>query len=339
MTCELGLDEYPETHGLGRGRDANCDDPLFEGLDIEVDQAIAYPGDGCFVDNGAAVLADRSGILMFGAGEALTNDQVLRADNAAVALRLLGQKDDLVWYVPTFEDLAGADEVGLGPLLPRWLEPGAWLVLVAAGFLVIWRARRLGPLATEPLPVVVKAHRDHPQPRPALPPGRRPRPRRRGAAGRRAAPASPSGFGWAPTSTRPTLIADVARHTGRTPTRSARPFGPAARSPSTDHDLITLASDLAELDERCERTPMTRRPSPRPRTRPPDARERLVAVRREVAKAVVGQDAAVSGLLVALLCGGHVLMEGVPGRRRRCSYAPSPGRCRSRPGACSSPPT
>ncbi|WP_323793882.1 MoxR family ATPase [Nocardioides sp.] len=43
------------------------------------------------------------------------------------------------------------------------------------------------------------------------------------------------------------------------------------------------------------------------------ARERLTAVRHEVAKAVVGQDAAVSGLLVALLCGGHVLMEGVPG--------------------------
>ncbi|GAA5155246.1 MoxR family ATPase [Nocardioides marinquilinus] len=43
------------------------------------------------------------------------------------------------------------------------------------------------------------------------------------------------------------------------------------------------------------------------------ARERLGAVRHEVAKAVVGQDAAVSGLLVAMLCGGHVLMEGVPG--------------------------
>ena len=43
------------------------------------------------------------------------------------------------------------------------------------------------------------------------------------------------------------------------------------------------------------------------------ARERLVAVRAEVGKAVVGQDAAVSGLLVALLCEGHVLMEGVPG--------------------------
>ena len=51
-------------------------------------------------------------------------------------------------------------------------------------------------------------------------------------------------------------------------------------------------------------------------TQTPDhgaARERLAAVRAEVGKAVVGQDAAVSGLLVALLCGGHVLMEGVPG--------------------------
>ena len=48
--------------------------------------------------------------MLFGAGEALTNDQVLRADNAAVALRLLGQDDDLVWYVPTYDDLAGDDE-------------------------------------------------------------------------------------------------------------------------------------------------------------------------------------------------------------------------------------
>ncbi|MEU0314341.1 MoxR family ATPase [Nocardioides sp. NPDC006273] len=50
-----------------------------------------------------------------------------------------------------------------------------------------------------------------------------------------------------------------------------------------------------------------------PHVSPDAARERLTAVRAEVAKAVVGQDAAVSGLLVALVCGGHVLMEGVPG--------------------------
>jgi MoxR-like ATPase len=46
---------------------------------------------------------------------------------------------------------------------------------------------------------------------------------------------------------------------------------------------------------------------------PDHAREALQAVRAEIAKAVVGQDAAVSGLLVALLTRGHVLMEGVPG--------------------------
>jgi len=43
------------------------------------------------------------------------------------------------------------------------------------------------------------------------------------------------------------------------------------------------------------------------------AREALARVRHEVAKAVVGQDAAVSGLLITLLCRGHVLLEGVPG--------------------------
>ncbi|HOB80814.1 MAG TPA: MoxR family ATPase [Ornithinibacter sp.] len=43
------------------------------------------------------------------------------------------------------------------------------------------------------------------------------------------------------------------------------------------------------------------------------ARAALLAVRAEVAKAVVGQDAAVAGLLVALLCRGHILLEGVPG--------------------------
>ncbi|MFW5420260.1 MoxR family ATPase [Nocardiopsis sp. CNT-189] len=43
------------------------------------------------------------------------------------------------------------------------------------------------------------------------------------------------------------------------------------------------------------------------------AREALAAVRAEVAKAVVGQDETVTGLVVALLCRGHVLLEGVPG--------------------------
>ena len=44
-----------------------------------------------------------------------------------------------------------------------------------------------------------------------------------------------------------------------------------------------------------------------------DPREPLAAVRSEIGKAVIGQDQAVTGLIIALLCRGHVLLEGVPG--------------------------
>ncbi|AGL15241.1 MoxR family ATPase [Actinoplanes sp. N902-109] len=43
------------------------------------------------------------------------------------------------------------------------------------------------------------------------------------------------------------------------------------------------------------------------------ARDALQRLRAEVAKAVIGQDAVVGGVIIALLCGGHVLLEGVPG--------------------------
>lgn len=42
-------------------------------------------------------------------------------------------------------------------------------------------------------------------------------------------------------------------------------------------------------------------------------RQALAQVRTEVGKAVVGQDGAVTGLIIALLARGHVLLEGVPG--------------------------
>ena len=76
------------------------------------------------------------------------------------------------------------------------------------------------------------------------------------------------------------------------------------------------------------------------RSRPVPTRPAIERVRAEVAKAVIGQDAAVTGLLIGLLCRGHVLIEGVPGvaktllvriaGRRRSTCAP--------PGS-SSPPT
>ncbi len=44
-----------------------------------------------------------------------------------------------------------------------------------------------------------------------------------------------------------------------------------------------------------------------------DAREAVLAVRREINKVVVGQDAVMSGVIAGLLVRGHILLEGVPG--------------------------
>ena len=44
-----------------------------------------------------------------------------------------------------------------------------------------------------------------------------------------------------------------------------------------------------------------------------DPRAAVLAVREEVGKVVVGQEGTLTGLVTALLVGGHVLLEGVPG--------------------------
>jgi MoxR-like ATPase len=44
-----------------------------------------------------------------------------------------------------------------------------------------------------------------------------------------------------------------------------------------------------------------------------DPRDAVLALREEVGKVVVGQEGVMTGLVAALLVGGHVLLEGVPG--------------------------
>ncbi|USQ77228.1 AAA family ATPase [Ornithinimicrobium cryptoxanthini] len=59
---------------------------------------------------------------------------------------------------------------------------------------------------------------------------------------------------------------------------------------------------------------MTTHPEQEHESRSPEqAREALHRVRTEVGKALVGQDQAVTGMIVALLARGHILLEGVPG--------------------------
>jgi hypothetical protein len=240
---------------LNDGRAAGCDDPLYDGLTLEVDTATVYADGECFSGkDGAVVTEPRDGLVLFGADQALTNDQVLRADNAAVALRLLGQDDRLVWYVPSLDDLVGGDGVSLETLLPRWVRPGLLLGLVVLLTVVVWRARRLGPLATEPLPVVVRAvettrslgrlyRRSGDR-------GHAAESLRRAARGRLAERLR-LGSATSPE----VVVREVARRTGRRADDVERLLGEGDDAvPSTDRDLITLAKDLAQLDREVRRS-------------------------------------------------------------------------------------
>jgi hypothetical protein len=92
-----------------------------------------------------------------GAAELFSNQRVDRADNAAAALRLLGQQDRLVWYVPDPRDVPSGDTGSPADKLPGGLFPALWLLVAAVLATMLWRGRRLGPLVSEPLPVVVRA--------------------------------------------------------------------------------------------------------------------------------------------------------------------------------------
>ena len=253
-TDAFGLTALPMGVEVDDAVTADCADPTYAGLSIAVDFALAYPVDGgCFPTGDGALLAEpRPDVVVFGAGQALSNDQVLRADNSAVALRLLGQSDRLVWYVPALDDLRADDGVSLTTLLPDWLRPSLWLGALAAIALLVWRSRRLGALSIEPLPVAVKAiETTRSRGRLYRKAGDRAHAASvlRSAARVRAAERLRLGSHPDPD----TLVQDVARHTGRPVAEIDALLGPRAAAPATDHDLITLADQLAELDREVRR--------------------------------------------------------------------------------------
>ena len=161
--------------------------PVLDGLEIAVDRGVEYPAPaGCFFGEHGALLAQpEEGLVLLGAFEILRNDVVLRADNAAVALRLLGQRDRLVWYVPDFADLDSSEAVSLATLLPDWLRPGPVAGRAGDGRRAALARAPPGTAGHRAAARGGQGHRDHPEPGAALPQGGRPRPRRGGAAGGR----------------------------------------------------------------------------------------------------------------------------------------------------------
>ncbi|MEV6791868.1 DUF4350 domain-containing protein [Streptomyces sp. NPDC051320] len=97
--------------------------------------------------------------VLLGSADILYNHRLDQQGNASLALQLLGSRPHLVWYLPSLGD-ASATQGGHRSFFD--LIPTGWLwatlqLSVAAVLAAIWRARRLGPLVSEQLPVAIRA--------------------------------------------------------------------------------------------------------------------------------------------------------------------------------------
>jgi len=98
--------------------------------------------------------------VVLGAPDILFNDRLDKQGNASLALQLLGSRAHLVWYLPSLSDSSATnsdDEKGFFDLLPSGWLWGTLQLFVAAALAALWRARRLGPLVPERLPVAIRA--------------------------------------------------------------------------------------------------------------------------------------------------------------------------------------
>ena len=116
---------------------------------------------GCYPVSGHPTLLSLPGkrLVLLGNGEGLTNGRLDKDGNAALGLGLLGSTDKVVWLVPA-PDRTGLGDKPLGSpndLLPGWVGSGVLQLVLAGVVLALWRARRLGRVVPEPLPVVVRA--------------------------------------------------------------------------------------------------------------------------------------------------------------------------------------
>jgi hypothetical protein len=206
----------------------------------------------CYISGGLPTLVQlRSGgrlVTVLSTGTPLSNAHLAQQGNAALAINLLSDAGPVIWLVPQLTLPPAGASPGSRPLTS--LVPlAAWLVAIQLGVAVLltaaWRARRLGPLIAERLPVVVRAS-ETVEGHARLYQSRRARERvataLRAAAIARLAPAVGLPAGAAPEA----VIGAVAARSVLDPTRVGELlYGPP---PGNDATLVTLASDLDTLE-------------------------------------------------------------------------------------------
>ncbi|TPQ17457.1 DUF4350 domain-containing protein [Streptomyces sporangiiformans] len=125
----------------------------------------APDADSCYSSDGLPTLlrvpaAKGDGdTVVVGAPDILYNDRLDEQGNASLALQLLGSRPHLVWYLPSLSDDTATDsgDRSFFDLIPSGWLWGTLQLFIAAALAALWRARRLGPLVPERLPVAIRA--------------------------------------------------------------------------------------------------------------------------------------------------------------------------------------
>jgi hypothetical protein len=196
----------------------------------------------------ASLVRYRSGgriITVLGTGAPLTNRELGRGGNAALALNLLAGDSHIVWLVPGPVTGAVPRSRSVSGLIPGPVYLVIAELAVAVALAALWRMRRFGPLVFEPLPVLVRAS-ETAEGHGGLYRSRRARDRA-AAALRAATVARLTARTGLPRAASPEAISqELARRTGRGEQEiRAMLYGPA---PGDDAALVKLATDLDTLE-------------------------------------------------------------------------------------------
>ncbi|MER7206916.1 DUF4350 domain-containing protein [Streptosporangium sp. NPDC000239] len=159
-----GVSPGPETRA--RSREPRC------ALPAAVRAGSAYLGGttftapswatGCYPADGSPSLVryEEAGrtITVVGDGQFMSNLRLAEDGNAALAMNLAGTRPTLVWLVaPETPPTVSATPPTLYDLIPSAVVWAVVQLAVVVLLLALWQGRRLGPVVTERLPVVVRA--------------------------------------------------------------------------------------------------------------------------------------------------------------------------------------
>jgi hypothetical protein len=215
------------------------------GLSDTFEAATDVPVTRCY--DGAVVRYRDAGrtVTVVGTAEFMSNSGLLKQGNAALAMNLAGARPHVIWYAPQQMEGESAGDATIFDLIPAHVSWIVWQLCLAVALLAVWKGRRIGPLVTEPLPVVVRAS-ETVEGRGRLYRSRRARDRAADALRTAALQRLLPRLGLGPDAEAPTVAQAVAARSGEDPAVVGHAlFGPP---PGTDADLVHLAHRLDNIE-------------------------------------------------------------------------------------------